>query len=293
VAPLAPRPGHGLLRCPICGLELTAEAGALTCRNRHSVDIAHEGYVNLLRSVRRRPAARGDGPEQLRHRASFLERGHFDALEATIAEHVQEAGTTLPDGHWRAIDAGCGTGHHLARFAAALDAPVIGLGLDIASEAARRAARRWPAFAFAVADLWAEWPVHDGAADLVIKIFAPKNFTETARVLRPGGWIAVVYPGPNHLVELSQRFALMRQHGHKTRRYSDAIRRHIGPLISVRFCQQSELDSAAVRDAVLMGPNAHHISPSAFDAETGPFTATFDLVVPLARKSARSALTNH
>src|SRR5206468_1280309 len=75
---------------------------------------------------------------------------------------------------------------------------------------------RWPALAFAVADLWAEWPVHDAVADLVISIFAPKNFTETARVLRPGGWLAVVYPGPNHLIELSNRFGLMRQHQRKT-----------------------------------------------------------------------------
>jgi len=36
--------------------------------------------------------------------------------------------------------------------------------------------------------------VHDAAFDLVISIFAPKNFAETARVLAPGGWLAVVYP---------------------------------------------------------------------------------------------------
>jgi 23S rRNA (guanine745-N1)-methyltransferase len=289
VVPLAPRPGHGLLRCPICRIELTAAAGALACRNRHSFDVAREGYVNLLSNVRRRPAAGGDSPEQLRCRASFLKRGHFDAIAATIAGNVQGVGSAPPDRHWRVIDAGCGTGHHAARLAEALDERVIGLGLDIAPAAARRAARRWPALAFAVADLWAEWPVHDGAADLVINIFAPKNFTEMARVLRPGGWIAVVYPGPNHLVELSQRFALMRHYEHKTRRYSAAIRRHIGPPATVRLCHQSELDSAAVRDAVLMGPNARHVSRSAFDAESGPCAVTFDVVVLLARKSGVAA----
>ena len=92
---------------------------------------------------------------------------------------------------------------HLGRIAALLDAPVVGLGLDIAREAARRAARHWPKHAFAVADLWEEWPVKNAAADLVLSIFAPKNFAETARVLAPGGWLAIVYPGPNHLVELN------------------------------------------------------------------------------------------
>jgi hypothetical protein len=60
-----PRPGHGLLRCPVCRLELTTAAGALVCRNRHSFDLAREGYVNLLSSRKRQPASGGDSPEQL------------------------------------------------------------------------------------------------------------------------------------------------------------------------------------------------------------------------------------
>ena len=37
-----------MLRCPVCRLNLTAAAGALVCRNRHSFDLARQGYVNLL-----------------------------------------------------------------------------------------------------------------------------------------------------------------------------------------------------------------------------------------------------
>jgi hypothetical protein len=43
-------------------LELTAAAGALVCRNGHNFDLAREGYVNLLRGGRRRPAARWRHP---------------------------------------------------------------------------------------------------------------------------------------------------------------------------------------------------------------------------------------
>ena len=68
-----------------------------------------------------------------------------------------------------------------------LSAPVVGLGLDTAREAARRAARRSPQHGFVVADLWEEWPVKSAVADLVLSIFEPKNFAETARVLTPGG----------------------------------------------------------------------------------------------------------
>jgi SAM-dependent methyltransferase len=77
---------------------------------------------------------------------------------------------------WRILDAGYGTGHHLAKIAEALPPPVVGIGLDISRDAARQAARRWRMLAFAVADLWTEWPVRDTAVDLVISVFAPKNF---------------------------------------------------------------------------------------------------------------------
>jgi hypothetical protein len=73
VAALLPRPGHGLLRCPVCRLDLTVAAGGLVCRNHHSFDFAREGYVNLLRNGRHLSAEGGDSREQLRRRAAFLE----------------------------------------------------------------------------------------------------------------------------------------------------------------------------------------------------------------------------
>lgn len=292
MAPLSPRPGHGLLRCPICRLDLAAAAGALACRNRHSFDLAHEGYVNLLRGRRHRPSAGGDSSEQLQHRESFLQGGHFDAVVATIVTCVLRSGAKPAAGCWRVVDAGFGTGYHLVGIAAMLHAPVVGLGLDIAREAARRAARRWPEHAFAVADLWAEWPVRDAAADLVISIFAPKNFAETARVLGPGGWLAVVYPGPNHLVELNHPFPLMQQHEGKGRRYVDAARRYIGPPTISRITRRTVLEGAGIRDAVLMGPNARRINPSTLDAATDPLPVTFDLFVLLARKRGTAQAEN-
>jgi 23S rRNA (guanine745-N1)-methyltransferase len=289
VAPLSPRPGHGLLRCPICRLDLKAAAGTLACRNRHSFDLAREGYVNLLAPGRRRPAEGGDRLDQLKHRAAFLEAGHFDFIAATIRSRLQSIAALPTDRSWGVLDAGSGTGHQLARIAADLGTPVIGLGLDIAAAAARRAARRWPGLAFAVVDLWADWPVHDAVLDLVISIFAPKNFAETARVLRPGGWLAVVYPGPDHLVELNNTFARMRQHEGKGRRYVDAARRYIGPPTISRLIRHTVLELESIRNALLMGPNARRITLSTLDAATGPLQVTFDLFLLLARKPGSSA----
>jgi 23S rRNA (guanine745-N1)-methyltransferase len=284
VPSLQPRPALRLLRCPLCKAGFTAAAGALICRNRHSFDLAREGYVNLLPSGTHRPAAGGDGSAQLRHRAEFLGAGHFDAMAATIVEHVERP-SYEPQ---RILDAGSGTGHHLACIEATMTGPVIGLGLDISKDAARQAARRWPKLAFAVVDLWAEWPVRDAAIDLVVSIFAPKNFPEAARVLRPGGWLAVVYPGPDHLIELRDRFGLMRQYPEATQRYSEMARRFIGKPSDKRLRNRSSLDPMAVRAAVLMGPNSNHVDPSTLDIEAGPLAVTFDINVLFARKPERT-----
>ena len=140
------------------------------------------------------------------------------------------------------LDAGCGTGHHLARIAAALGPGVAGLGLDISPAAAHLAARQWPDIAFAVVDLWADWPVHDASVDFVVSIFAPRNFAETARVLRSGGWLALIYPGANHLAELRHRYRLMGQHEDKRKHYAEAANRTIGPPAVTRIILNPAVD---------------------------------------------------
>jgi 23S rRNA (guanine745-N1)-methyltransferase len=285
VLSLQPRLGHGLLRCPLCKSGLATAAGALNCRNRHNFDLAREGYVNLLRSGRRRPAVRGDSATQLHHRATFLDAGHLDAVTTAIVDHIAMANTENTPAPWRVLDAGSGTGHHLARVVDALTGQGIGLGLDISKDAARRAARQWPALAFAVTDLWGEWPVYDVAADLVLSIFAPKNFPEAARVLRPGGWLALAYPGPDHLIELRRRFGLLRQHDNSARRYADLVQRFIGPSITTQLYDGAILDRSMLRSAVLMGPNANHVDPLILDAELGPLVVTFDINLLFARKT--------
>jgi 23S rRNA (guanine745-N1)-methyltransferase len=288
VAPLSPRPGHRLLRCPICRLGFDARAGALTCPNRHNFDLARAGYVNLLPGTRRRPAAGGDSPEQLRHRSAFLDAGNFDFVTAAIAHRLAQAAVISADGVRHVLDAGCGTGHHLALTAAAVGPATTGLGLDISAAAARLAARRWPGLAFAVADLWSEWPVHDASVDLVLSIFAPRNFAETARVLRPGGCLALVYPEADHLLELRRRYRLLGHHAEKATRHADAARRVLGPVSVSRIVRRTILAPETVCDIVLMGPNARHPELSTPPTEAEPMEVTFDIALLVARKQAKS-----
>jgi 23S rRNA (guanine745-N1)-methyltransferase len=281
VSSLQPRLGHWLLRCPLCRSGFAAAAGALVCRNGHGFDLAREGYVNLLPGRRPRPAAGGDGALQLRHRAQFLGAGHLDALAMAIARQVGRPRHVL--------DAGSGTGHHLARIEAGLPGCVGGLGLDISKEAARLGAQRWPNLAFAVADIWGEWPVRDAAFDLVVSMFAPKNFAEMARVLRPGGWLALAYPGPEHLFPLRDRFALLHQHQESGRHYAEKAARLIGPLCVTRFRRRAVLDPDLVRAVILMGPNARHVDPASLDVGSQPLGVTFDINLLFARKPERKS----
>jgi 23S rRNA (guanine745-N1)-methyltransferase len=225
----------------------------------------------------------GDSSAQVQHRAAFLDAGYLDFIATAIARHVARRAESRSV--WRILDAGSGTGHALAKIAAALATPCVGLGLDISKSAARYASRRWPSEAFAVADVWGDWPVRDASADLVISMFAPKNFAETARVLRPRAWLAAAYPGPEHLIELRQRFPLLRQHERYTRRYIAAAAHRIGPVSTERLQRRAVLSAAAVRSAILMGPNAHHVAASIFDSGPEALMVTFDVCLLFARKA--------
>ena len=102
------------------------------------------------------------------------------------------------------------------------------------------------------------------------------------RVLRPGGWLALAYPGP-HLAELIDRFGLMQQHAGKTDRYAEEMQRWVGPSTAVRLVHRLALDRESIRHAVLMGPNARHIAASALDGAAA-MDVTIDIAMLFARK---------
>ena len=194
--------------CPICRADLDLVGRSFHCRRRHTFDLARSGYVNL--AVGRAAKAGGDTADQLQRRRAFLASGAFDFIADAIVAHTRRQ-------RWRAtplvLDAGCGTGYHLDRVTRGLAAetgrPCAGLGIDLARDAVRMAAGERKALAFAVADVWSDWPVGSATADLLINVFAPKNFAEMARTLRHDGQLAVAYAGPDHLIELREMLGLM------------------------------------------------------------------------------------
>ena len=45
-------------------------------------------------------------------------------------------------------------------------------------------------------------PFEDASLDAIVRIYAPCNAVELARVVRPGGWVITATPGPRHPMEL-------------------------------------------------------------------------------------------
>lgn len=263
-----------LFRCPGCRGDLALIERRLACGQGHSFDLAKSGYVNLTLARKHAPAAGGDTRAQLEHRARFLECGHFDVIADAIADHACGDGAIL--------DAGCGTGFHLARIAQRL-APHFAAGFDLSKEAVAWCARRHPEFGLAVADVWGPWPVHDGSVDLVASIFAPKNFIEMARVLRPGGWLAIAFPGPGHLQEL-RILGLLGIAADKADQYRARLARDFGAPLQRRFVQHVALERDAVKDAILMGPSARHLIGFELDRVPERMTVTIDLALLFARR---------
>ena len=183
-----------LFLCPICAAPLTREGQAYRCPNRHSYDVAREGYVHLLPANQKHSKHPGDDREMAAARTRFLDGGWYaplrDALCALAAERLAPGGALL--------DAGCGEGYYTQGIFSALQNAGKSCslaGVDLSKAALKKAARRVPGAEFAVASVY-RLPVGDGAVDLLLDCFAPLALEEYRRVLRPGGCSSTWSPPP-------------------------------------------------------------------------------------------------
>jgi 23S rRNA (guanine745-N1)-methyltransferase len=114
-----------------------------------------------------------------------------------------------------------------------------------------------------VCDAWRPLPVRDGAADVLLNVFAPRNGPEMRRVLRPGGRLLVVSPTPRHLAELVVELGLLGVDSRKEERLAATLEPHLTAAGSEELEFSMELTHAEVRTVVGMGPSAWHTDPDA------------------------------
>ncbi len=203
----------------------------------------------------------GDTADMLDARAAFQGAGHFAPIAAAVAhafDRVPQAGTP-PDG--TVLEIGAGTGYYLA---CVLDAraDLLGIALDVAKPAARRAARAHSRVASVLADAWRGLPLRDDTLTGVLSVFAPRNPAEVARVLAPGGRFVVVTPTPRHLGELIGPLGMVSIDPDKDRRLADSLAGTFTRAEHTDVEFPMKLSRTDVTNVVAMGPSAFHGTPA-------------------------------
>ncbi|MBQ1159981.1 methyltransferase domain-containing protein [Streptomyces sp. A73] len=247
-----------LVRCPVCGDGLEVVERSLRCPQRHTFDMARQGYVSLLSGAKR--TVNADSAAMVQARTAFLEAGHYAPLTRALARITVSLG--LPGGgeDGTVLDAGAGTGHYLAAVLEALPGAV-GLALDASPYALRRAARAHPRAGAASWDVWRPFPVRDSCVDVVLNVFAPRNSAEFHRVLKPDGVLLVVTPTERHLCELRDRLGLLEVDPDKEERLERALSGHFVRERTEALEYTVELPPQDVENLAAMGPAARHIDP--------------------------------
>jgi 23S rRNA (guanine745-N1)-methyltransferase len=190
------------LICPIDQLPLLQQDNSLCCENKHSYDIARQGYVNLMSASDKRSKDPGDSKAMVVARRDFFDGGFYQPL----AQHLYQLLAPLLKDNCTIVDAGCGEGyypHYLQQqFAAAGNARPEILGFDISKWAVQAAAKRCPATWMVASNR--NIPIADNTADAILSLFGFPAYASFRRVLKAESPLLLVNAGQQHLIELRE-----------------------------------------------------------------------------------------
>lgn len=240
-----------LLMCPVCRDTLHLTANTWQCLQKHSFDVAKQGYVNLHVVQHKHSKTPGDTVESVSARREFLAAGYYAPLQQAITALIQRYHlNTL-------LDIGCGEGYYTDAMQQYVKQCI---GVDIAKTAVQRAAKVNRSITWVVGT-GAVLPVLDASIDLCSSLFSPLPLSEIRRTLRDNGYCLVVTPAQNHLYAM--REALFEQ---VTRHDPSKICGQFEPHFELIEQQQIEypmtLTQSALCNLVAMTPYAYKAKPS-------------------------------
>lgn len=204
------------LACPIDGKRLDLQEKQLVCENGHTFDVACKGYVNLLPVQHKRSKQPGDSKEMVFARTRFLNSGTYEPVANKLSEIVCsyiEENRIINERKFSLLDAGCGEGYYLDYVCNVLKdrkfndkeegIDISFIGLDISKPAIVEAAKRNKKISWIVGTN-RQPPVVAESVDIIVCIFGFHSFEGFDTILKPGGMVVLVEPGPDHLKELRE-----------------------------------------------------------------------------------------
>ncbi|OGO77958.1 MAG: hypothetical protein A2Y23_04410 [Clostridiales bacterium GWB2_37_7] len=193
-------------KCPVCNKQLVKKGNSYCCSQRHTYDIAKEGYVNLLLANQMKSKDPGDSKEMMTARNSFLKKGYFEQLSDKINSVMWQFMNAKVDDKFVVFDAGCGEGYYTDRvynsLAKTKEMSSV-WGMDISKEAVKIASKRNKSISYCVGSIY-HLPLLDHSVDCILNVFAPFKEEEFLRVLKQDGFILKVTPGAQHLMGLKK-----------------------------------------------------------------------------------------
>lgn len=271
-----------LFACPICGASMyMTETASMSCSNRHTFDLARQGYINLLTS---NVQANKYDQRLFNARLALNQTGFFARLLAALQICIDEHASYRSHDQLILLDAGCGEGSHLAQLVSKMQAngqSAVGIGLDIAKDGIRLAASTYTGLVWCVADL-ARSPFRAAQCDIILNILSPANYAEFKRLMRPDGIVIKVFPGPTYLQEL--RTALYAGSSKETYQNEDSVQQfgqQFTPLVTKRVCYQQELTATTLNYLLQMTPLAWSADRATLEAvrQAGLDRVTVDATV--------------
>ncbi|CAB0545964.1 methyltransferase domain-containing protein [Corynebacterium diphtheriae] len=259
-------------------LTLVDDNRRLVSESGHSFDIARQGYVTLAGGAGIRYV--GDDSSMIHARETFLSGGHFAPFVEAVSNSVHLAldEANVPDDASPVIcEVGAGTGYYLAH---ALDdiENSRGIGIDVSVPAAKMLSKCHPRVGAVVADAWSRLPLRDASIDAITVVFAPRNASEFARVLKPGGQVIVLTADAGHLEELREPLGIIGVEKGKVQRMIDQAAGNLVPVSDpepIEFTMHLDQDSIASQ--IGMSPSARHIHPDVLGERIATLPSVMDV----------------
>lgn len=187
-----------ILICPICKEGLIKENKSVKCKNNHSFDYGKEGYLNL--HIGKNSKNPGDDKVMVKARREFLNKGFYEEISNEVNEILKE----LISGKGKILDVGAGEGYYTDRMEKNLKEKGGEVyALDISKEAIIAGAKTYKNITWIVASGLDE-PFKDKSFSGVTVLFSKLFHREFYRILEDEGYLIVVSPNREHLVDIKK-----------------------------------------------------------------------------------------